>query len=229
MGGRGVRSRWAPRAAALSAVVVAAAALAGCTGQVHLRPGPARPAASSDEGFPLRRGDALHAVNDINLVLPEGWRALGSDGCLAPPAAAEDLTDGVPGTQDGGAPACPPSAARLRFNVSEGDRITRKDLDAGDGWKRPNVVCPGSVGQVGSAVPSLVEQGERTSFRLVSGERVEEAAWRLECKDEAPFETRLWLVPEADVALDVAIVDPGAPPGAYDRIARSMDLSRYTP
>ncbi|MDA2810968.1 hypothetical protein O4J56_10005 [Nocardiopsis sp. RSe5-2] len=214
------------RAVALAAplVLVLSTALSGCTGQVQLRPGPARPAASSEDGFPMHKGDELHAVNDINLVLPERWEALGSDGCLAPPAAAEEA-DGQHGREDGPVP-CPPAAMRLRFNVSEGGSISRADLDSDTGWKRPNVVCPGSVGQVGSAVPALVKREKRDEFELVSGETVEQAAWRLKCEGGAPFETRLWLVPDADVALDVAIVDPAAD---YDRIARSMDLSRYTP
>ncbi|WP_017626763.1 hypothetical protein [Nocardiopsis chromatogenes] len=214
--------RAVPLAAPL--VLVLAAALAGCTGQVHLRPGPARPAASAEDGFPLRKGDGLHVVNDINLVLPEGWLALGSDGCLAPPAAAEEA-GGEHGQGDGPLP-CPPAAMRLRFNVSDGGSVSRDDLGSDTGWKRPNVVCPGSVGQVGSAVPALVKWEKGEDFELVSGERVEQTAWRLKCEGGAPFETRLWLVPDADVALDVAIVDPAAD---YDRIARSMDLSRYTP
>lgn len=214
--------RAVPLAAPL--VLVLAAAVAGCTGQVHLRPGPARPAASAEDGFALHKGDDLHAVNDINLVLPEQWEALGSDGCLAPPAAAEQVS-GQQGSEDGPVP-CPPEAMRLRFSVSEGGSISRADLDSDTGWKRPNVVCPGSVGQVGSAVPALVKREKQEDFELVSGETVEQTAWRLKCEGGAPFETRLWLVPDADVALDVAIVDPAAD---YDRVARSMDLSRYTP
>ncbi|MDA2803152.1 hypothetical protein [Nocardiopsis suaedae] len=214
--------RAVPLAVPLALVLVAL--LAGCTGQVHLRPGPARPAASSEDGFVLHKGDGLHAVNDINLVLPEGWRALGSDGCLAPPAAVKKAGR-VQGRQDEPVP-CPPAAMRLRFNVSERGGIGRGDLDSDTGWKRPNVVCPGSVGQVGSAVPGLVKRENREDFDLVSGETVEQTAWRLKCEGGKPFESRLWLVPDADVALDVAIVDPAAD---YDRIAHSMDLSRYTP
>ncbi|WP_017592315.1 hypothetical protein [Nocardiopsis potens] len=208
-----------PRRAALSLLgLLALLPAAACADGLEVRPGPARPAASATDGFPLRADDALYAVNDVNLVLPDGWRAIGSDGCLAPPGTAGDPKD-----------SCPPTALRIRTGAAEDGHIDADggSLDEKDGWKRPWTVCPGSVGQVGSATPEPVGGGERDRFDLVSGERVEAAAWTLACADGRPFETRIWYVPGADIELDVPIVDPSTGGEEYERIVRSADLSRY--
>ncbi|GAA1099968.1 hypothetical protein [Nocardiopsis composta] len=209
----------APRRAALSLLgLLALAPAAACTENTEVHPGPARPAASATDGFPLRADDALYAVNDVNVVLPEGWRAIGSDGCLAPPGNGGEAQE-----------SCPPTALRIRTGAAEDGLIDADggSLDDEDGWKRPWTVCPGSVGQVGSVAPKLVEAGARERFELVSGEWMEAAAWTLACADGRPFETRIWYVPGADIELDVPIVDPSVGGDEYERIARSADLSRY--
>lgn len=210
------------RCALRAAGLLAAGLAAGCTPAVELPPGPAHPAASADDSFPLRDGEVLHTVNDVNVVLPQGWEPVGSDGCLAPPPKGGH-EDPPPPDPDG---ACPPTALRIATSAAEEGAIDPDGaaLSRPDGWLRPWVDCPGAV--AGGPAPELVEHRAHDGFELVSGERVATASWRLDCSGSVPFTVRIWYVPEADLELG-AVVGEKAAAADYERIVRSMDLSRH--
>ncbi|RNL82567.1 hypothetical protein [Halostreptopolyspora alba] len=194
--------------------------LVACSGQTDFTPGIAHPAASASDGHVLNEGDTLHNYNDINVALPSGWQARVSGDCLTPPGI--DASRGE-GTDSG----CPAGALRIRMDAAEGGYIDREGrrLDDADGWWRPDTRCSSSGGT--RTLPASARSAERDTFTVVSGERVEAGEWVLTCPDGSEMRTRIWYVPEADVEFGVSAMASDVSRDEYERVVRSLDLSRY--
>ncbi|MBB4929772.1 hypothetical protein F4561_000592 [Lipingzhangella halophila] len=202
-------------------LVLSLALLAACSGQTDVMPGIAHPAASASDGYRLEDGDTLHDFNGINVVLPSGWQARVSGDCLTPPGVKVSETSAPQG------PSCPTAALRIRIGAAANGYIDSEgeQLDAADGWWRPETKCPSSDGP--ETQPILAQSTDRGSFTVVSGERVEVGEWSLTCADGARFGSRIWYIPEADLEFGVAAMVDDVSADEYDQVVRSLDLSGY--
>ncbi|KII00132.1 hypothetical protein LP52_04270 [Streptomonospora alba] len=216
------RSRTAAAAAAAALALLVSGCASGGSGDSGAAPSPQSTysaVVAAAEPTPDTDDFSVVEIQGIKIGAPQNWSIDKTGGllCMRPP----------------GQDSCGYGAVQVIPHVAENDPNDwpKKQFNKPDGWASDPTSCRslGTADSGGAGVTGAEQldvDNPQGLTQHADGLRSHHREWEVSCDNGDTFETRLWFLPESDIAVYVWSVDAQYS-ALYDEIAASMNTDDY--